>query len=49
MGTSNFAIFSEIKKKRIEPLASNDLSKVKYEDFNKCFYNQHEEIANLTQ
>lgn len=37
------------KKKHIEPLAPVDHSKLKYEDFTKNFYIEHEDITHLTQ
>jgi len=37
------------KKKKIEPLANVEHSTVKYENFNKDFYEEHEEIAKLTE
>lgn len=36
-------------KKEIEPLPSIDHSELIYKDFDKCFYNEHQDIANLTQ
>ena len=37
------------KNKRIEPLAPVDHSKIKYEEFEKNFYVEHEEISSMTQ
>ena len=37
------------KKKKIEPLPNVEHSSVKYEPFNKDFYEEHEEIAKLTE
>ena len=42
--------FDKIKKskKNIAPLEKIDHSLIKYEDFNKNFYEQHIEITNLS-
>eukprot|EP00029_Vermamoeba_vermiformis_P011155 TRINITY_DN6063_c0_g1_i1.p1 TRINITY_DN6063_c0_g1~~TRINITY_DN6063_c0_g1_i1.p1 ORF type:complete len:733 (-),score=208.78 TRINITY_DN6063_c0_g1_i1:12-2210(-) len=38
-----------IKKKEIEPLPPIDHAKMKYDDFEKNFYDESEEIANMTE
>jgi hypothetical protein len=37
-----------LKKKQIEVLAPLDHTKIEYEEFEKNFYDEPEEIANLT-